>query len=64
FLSFIGLGIPPETLTWGKLLSLAQGGRSQLWVAIFPGFAIFVTVTLFNLIGEGLTDALDPRQKK
>ncbi len=64
FLSFIGLGIPPETLTWGKLLSLAQGGRSQLWVAIFPGFAIFLTVTLFNLIGEGLTDALDPRQKK
>jgi len=64
FLSFIGLGIPPETLTWGKLLSLAQGGKSQLWVAIFPGFAIFVTVTLFNLIGEGLTDALDPRQKK
>jgi peptide/nickel transport system permease protein len=64
FLSFIGLGIPPETLTWGKLLSLAQGGKSQLWVAIFPGVAIFVTVTIFNLIGEGLTDALDPRQKK
>jgi peptide/nickel transport system permease protein len=64
FLSFIGLGIPPETLTWGKLLSLAQGGKSQLWVAIFPGLAIFVTVTIFNLIGEGLTDALDPRQKK
>ncbi len=64
FLSFIGLGIPPETLTWGKMLSLAQGGKSQLWIAIFPGFAIFLTVTLFNLIGEGLTDALDPRQKK
>lgn len=64
FLSFIGLGIPPETLTWGKLLSLARGGKSTLWVAIFPGFAIFLTVTLFNLIGEGLTDALDPRQKR
>lgn len=64
FLSFIGLGIPPETLTWGKLLSLARGGKSELWVAIFPGFAIFLTVTLFNLIGEGLTDALDPRQKR
>jgi ABC-type dipeptide/oligopeptide/nickel transport system permease subunit len=35
-----------------------------MWVAIFPGIAIFLTVTLFNLIGEGLTDALDPRQKK
>jgi peptide/nickel transport system permease protein len=64
FLSFIGVGIPPETLTWGKLLSLARGGKSELWVAIFPGFAIFLTVTLFNLIGEGLTDALDPRQKR
>lgn len=64
FLSFLGVGIPPETLTWGKLLSVAGGGRSQLWVAIFPGIAIFLTVTLFNLVGEGLTDALDPRQKK
>lgn len=64
FLSFIGLGIPPETLSWGKLLSLARGGESQLWVAIFPGMAIFITVTLFNLIGEGLTDAIDPKQKR
>jgi len=64
FLSFLGLGIPPETLTWGKLLSLAGGGKSELWVAVFPGIAIFLTVTLFNLIGEGLTDALDPKQKK
>jgi peptide/nickel transport system permease protein len=64
FLSFIGLGLPPEVLTWGKLLALSRGGKSQLWVAIFPGLAIFLTVTVFNLIGEGLTDALDPRQKK
>ncbi len=64
FLSFIGLGIPAEVLTWGKLLALSRGGKSQLWVAIFPGLAIFITVTIFNLIGEGLTDALDPRQKK
>ncbi len=63
-LSFLGLGVPPEIITWGKLLSLARGSASQLWVAIFPGVAIFLTVTLFNLIGEGLTDALDPRQKK
>lgn len=64
FLSFIGLGIPVEILTWGKMLALSRGGKSQLWVAIFPGLAIFITVTVFNLIGEGLTDALDPRQKK
>jgi len=62
--SFLGLGVPPEMITWGKLLSLARGSASQLWVAIFPGIAIFLSVTLFNLIGEGLTDALDPRQKK
>lgn len=61
FLSFIGIGIPPETLTWGKLLSLSRS--APWWFAIAPGFAIFIVVTLFNLLGEGLTDALDPRQK-
>lgn len=64
FLSFIGIGIPPEVLTWGKLLSFARNAPSAWWLAIFPGFAIFITVTMFNLIGEGLTDALDPRQKR
>jgi len=64
FLSFIGVGIPPEVLTWGKLLSFARNAPSAWWLAIFPGFAIFITVTMFNLIGEGLTDALDPRQKR
>ncbi len=62
FLSFIGIGIPPEVLTWGKLLSLSRS--APWWFAIAPGFAIFLVVTLFNLLGEGLTDALDPRQKK
>jgi peptide/nickel transport system permease protein len=62
FLSFIGIGIPPDVLTWGKLLSLSR--NAPWWFAIAPGFAIFITVTLFNLIGEGLTDALDPRQKR
>jgi len=64
FLSFIGVGFPAEVLTWGKLLSLAREAPSAWWLAIFPGFAIFITVTLFNLVGEGLTDALDPRQKR
>lgn len=62
FLSFIGVGIPTEVLTWGKLLSISR--EAPWWFAIAPGFAIFITVTLFNLIGEGLTDALDPRQKR
>jgi len=64
FLSFLGLGVPAETITWGKMLSISRSNNSAWWFAIFPGFAIFITVTLFNLIGEGLTDALDPRLKQ
>lgn len=64
FLSFIGIGVPADIVTWGSLLNLARQEPSAWWLAIFPGFAIFITVTLFNLIGEGLTDALDPKLKK
>jgi len=64
FLSFLGLGVPAETITWGKMLSISRTNTSAWWFAVFPGFAIFITVTLFNLIGEGLTDALDPRLKQ
>jgi peptide/nickel transport system permease protein len=63
-LSFLGIGVPAETLTWGSLLSLARQTPTAWWLAIFPGFAIFITVTIFNLAGEGLTDALDPRNRK
>jgi peptide/nickel transport system permease protein len=63
-LSFLGIGVPPEAVTWGSMLSLARGVPQAWWVAIFPGFAIFITVTIFNLIGDGLTDALDPRLKQ
>lgn len=62
FLSFLGIGLPPDTVTWGSLLSMARSGFSAWWLAIFPGFAIFITVTVFNLIGEGLTDAIDPKR--
>jgi len=64
FLSFLGFGVPPETITWGKLLALSRRAATAWWLAVFPGFAIFITVTLFNLLGEGLTDALDPRLKQ
>ncbi len=64
FLSFLGIGVPVDTITWGKLLNLSRSNSSAWWLAIFPGLAIFVTVTVFNLIGEGLTDALDPKLKK
>lgn len=62
-LSFLGLG-PADTVTWGALLSYARQIPQAWWLAIFPGFAIFITVTTFNLIGDGLTDAMDPRLKQ
>ena len=64
FLSFLSVGVPPEQVTWGSLLSLSREKFDAWWMAVFPGIAIFFTVTLFNLIGEGLTDALDPRSKQ
>jgi peptide/nickel transport system permease protein len=63
-LSFLGIGMRPEDVTWGSMLSSARGYFKAWWLAIFPGFAIFVTVTIFNLLGEGLTDAMDPRLKQ
>ncbi len=61
-LSFLGLSVPPPTPSWGNMIN---GGRQYLvqawWVATFPGLAIVVTVVAFNLIGDGLRDALDPR---
>jgi peptide/nickel transport system permease protein len=46
------------------MLALAQQSPGSWWLALFPGLAIFLTVTVYNLIGEGLTDATDPRLKK
>lgn len=63
-LSFLGVGVSPETVTWGSLLAEARQSPSAWWLAILPGTAIFVTVTVFNLIGEALSDALDPKLKK
>ena len=62
-LSFLGFG-SGDSVTWGALLSSARQSPQAWWMAIFPGFAIFITVTVFNLIGEGLTDAMDPRLRK
>jgi peptide/nickel transport system permease protein len=61
-LSFIGLGLVDEP-SWGRLLSQAvgAGGRFVWWLALFPGLAIFLTVLAYNLVGESLRDALDPR---
>jgi peptide/nickel transport system permease protein len=64
FLSFLGVGVNPEDVTWGSMLNLVRKAPEAWWLAIFPGLAIFITVTIFNLLGEGLTDALDPKQKQ
>jgi len=61
-LSFLGIGVPPEDVTWGSLISSARDNYSAWWMVVFPGLAIFATVTMYNLIGEGLRDALDPKR--
>lgn len=60
-LSLLGFGVRPPTPTWGILLKLGSEDYSRWWLVIFPSLAIFFTVTVFNLIGSGLRDAMDPR---
>ena len=62
-LSFLGIGVPDDVVTWGKLLSSGKEEFEASWLVIFPGLAIFFTVTAYNLLGEGLRDALDPKMK-
>ncbi len=63
-LSFLGLGQQPPDPSWGSMLNAAQRFLTQApWLAIFPGAAIFLAVLAFNLVGDGLRDALDPRAK-
>ncbi|MBR0654774.1 ABC transporter permease [Plastoroseomonas arctica] len=64
-LSFLGLGQQPPAPSWGSMLNSAQRFLTQApWLAIFPGLAIFLVVLAFNLVGDGLRDALDPRSEK
>jgi peptide/nickel transport system permease protein len=64
-LSFLGLG-PEGQASWGQLLSSATGttGLFKWWLATFPGFAIFLTVLSYNLLGEAFRDAIDPKLRK
>lgn len=63
-LSFLGLGVQPPTPSWGNMLT---AGKDYIyfawWLSLFPGLAILITVLSFNLLGEGLRDALDPRSQ-
>ncbi len=64
-LSFLGAGVPPDTPTWGSMVSSGQPRLQQAWwVCVFPGAFLFATVLAINLIGDGLRDALDPRSRK
>ncbi|HUG37910.1 MAG TPA: ABC transporter permease [Candidatus Limnocylindrales bacterium] len=64
-LSFLGLGVQPPYATWGNILN---DGKDSIeiawWMTVYPGFAILVTVLAYNLFGEGIRDALDPRLRQ
>jgi peptide/nickel transport system permease protein len=64
-LSYLGLG-PVDSPSWGKLLSsaISQEGEFKWWLAVVPGAAIFLTVLSYNMLGEALRDAIDPKLKK
>ena len=63
-LSFLGLGQQPPAPSWGSMLNAAQRFlTSAPWMAIWPGLAIFLVVLSFNLVGDGLRDALDPKSR-
>ncbi|HMT29386.1 MAG TPA: ABC transporter permease [Bacteroidia bacterium] len=63
-LSFLGIGVPQNIVTWGSLLAAGKENFSAWWLVVFPGIAIFMTVTIYNLLGEALRDAMDPKLRK
>jgi peptide/nickel transport system permease protein len=63
-LSFLGLGQQPPAPSWGSMLNTAQRFLTNApWMAVWPGLAIFVAVLSFNILGDGLRDALDPKER-
>ncbi len=62
-LSFLNIGVPLDTVSWGRLLNEGREQFSAWWLVIFPGFFIFLTVTTFNLIGEGIQDAMNSKHR-
>jgi peptide/nickel transport system permease protein len=64
-LSFLGVGVPPTTPSWGKMLADASSIFTVAWwMMVFPGVFLFATTLSFNLVGDGLRDALDPRSRR
>jgi len=60
-LTFLGFGPPPPTTSWGDLLKDGRSNYDLWWLIVFPGMAVFFTVLCYNLIGEGIQAATDPR---
>lgn len=61
-LSFLGLGVPPPTPTWGNMIRTGVADLTNApWLSLFPGLAILITVLAFNMLGDGLRDATDPK---
>jgi len=64
-LSFLGVGVPPNQPSWGAMISDATSiFQDAWWFMLFPGLALLVTVLAFNIVGDGLQDALNPRTSK
>ncbi len=64
-LSFLGLGVQPPTPSWGNILTAGKDNiEIAWWLSVFPGLAILVTVMSYNLLGEGIREAIDPRLKE
>lgn len=63
-LSFLGIGVQPPTASWGNILTIGKDNiEIAWWLSVFPGLAILITVLAYNLLGEGIRDAIDPRMK-
>jgi peptide/nickel transport system permease protein len=60
-LSFLGFGAPPPNPSWGTLLNAGRSNLEMWWLILFPGIAIFLTVLCYNMIGEGIQEATDPK---
>jgi peptide/nickel transport system permease protein len=61
-LSFLGLGVQPPTPSWGNILTAGKDNiEVAYWLSLYPGLAILITVLGYNLLGEGLRDAVDPK---
>ncbi len=63
-LSYLGFGAPPPTPSWGEMISQGNANlEAAWWMIVFPGLSIFLTVTVYNLAGDGLRDAMDPKMR-